>query len=272
MGPVEKIHDRLGYTPLHFACYNGHEACVDLLLENEEHRKFTGNTFSPLHCAVSNGNDSCTELLLDTLGDSIVDLVDSKGRTPVHAASFRDQVESLTLLLGHRASVNKVDKLGRTPIMLAASQGHLSSVELLLQSHADLTIIDDTQNTALHYACMHGHEEVALILLDKIDDQNVINKPNNDMKTPLHIAAKQGLTPVVQDLISKGASLTVVDNKGYSPALSCAPNDRVADCLAIILAHMSFAPSMSSTFCRSTHNDNNNSTLGKEVIIQHWGL
>lgn len=31
---------------------------------------------------------------------------------------------------------------------------------------------------------------------------------------PLHIAAKQGLTPVVQDLISKGASLTVVDNKG----------------------------------------------------------
>jgi ankyrin repeat protein len=30
----------------------------------------------------------------------------------------------------------------------------------------------------------------------------------------LHIAAKQGLTPVVQDLIAKGASLTAVDNKG----------------------------------------------------------
>jgi len=49
---------------------------------------------------------------------------------------------------------------------------------------------------------------------------------------------------------------------GYSAALCCAPNDRVADCLAIILAHMSFAPSMSSTFCRSRI-DNNNSTLGK---------
>ena len=30
----------------------GHDACVDLLLENEEHRQFTGNPFSPLHCAV----------------------------------------------------------------------------------------------------------------------------------------------------------------------------------------------------------------------------
>ena len=23
MGPIEKLHDRQGYTPLHFACYNG---------------------------------------------------------------------------------------------------------------------------------------------------------------------------------------------------------------------------------------------------------
>jgi len=32
--------------------------------------------------------------------------------------------------------------------------------------------------------------------------------------SPLHIAARQGLTPVVQDLIAKGASLTATDNKG----------------------------------------------------------
>ena len=30
----------------------GHDACVDILLENEEHKKMTGNPFSPLHCAV----------------------------------------------------------------------------------------------------------------------------------------------------------------------------------------------------------------------------
>ena len=31
---------------------------------------------------------------------------------------------------------------------------------------------------------------------------------------PLHIAAKQGLVPVAQDLIAKGASLIAQDSKG----------------------------------------------------------
>ena len=35
-----------------FVMISGHDACVDILLENEEHKKFTGNPFSPLHCAV----------------------------------------------------------------------------------------------------------------------------------------------------------------------------------------------------------------------------
>ncbi|XP_060569835.1 serine/threonine-protein phosphatase 6 regulatory ankyrin repeat subunit A-like [Ruditapes philippinarum] len=148
-------------------------------------------------------------------------------------------------------------------MILADLQGHLALVELLVQNKADLSLADESQNTALHYACMNDHEDLALLILDKIDDQNVINKANQDMKTALHIAAKQGLTPVVQDLIAKGASLTAVDNKGYSPALSCAPNDRVADCLAIILAHMSFAPSMSSTFIRSR----NENTSGFDCLV-----
>jgi len=39
--------------------------------------------------------------------------------------------------------------------------------------------------------------------------------------SPLHIAARQGLTPVVQDLIAKGASLTATDNKGQGSTLYC---------------------------------------------------
>ena len=39
--------------------------------------------------------------------------------------------------------------------------------------------------------------------------------------SPLHIAARQGLTPVVQDLIAKGASLTATDNKGQGSRLYC---------------------------------------------------
>lgn len=77
------LTDNLGYTPLHWACYNGtdavicsewihnivfrshsppvssgffsflgYDACVEMLLDQEVFKKIKGNTFSPLHCAV----------------------------------------------------------------------------------------------------------------------------------------------------------------------------------------------------------------------------
>lgn len=42
---------------------------------------------------------------------------------------------------------------------------------------------------------------------------------------------------VTKQLISKGASVEAVDTNGLTPALCCAPNVNVAQCLAIILAN-----------------------------------
>lgn len=52
------------------------------------------------------------------------------------------------------------------------------------------------------------------------------------------MAARNGLTVVVQELLGKGASVLAVDENDYTPALACAPNKDVADCLALILATM----------------------------------
>ena len=51
----------------------------------------------------------------------------------------------------------------------------------------------------------------------------------------MHIAARNGLVTVTQALLEKGASVTVVDVDGYTPALACAPNAQVADCLSMII-------------------------------------
>mgnify|MGYP001796650768 CR=1 FL=1 len=54
----------------------------------------------------------------------------------------------------------------------------------------------------------------------------------------LHLAAHDGMVPVTQTLISKGASVFAVDSRGRYPALSCAANERIADCLELIISQM----------------------------------
>ncbi|XP_048059124.1 serine/threonine-protein phosphatase 6 regulatory ankyrin repeat subunit A-like [Megalobrama amblycephala] len=113
------------------------------------------------------------------------------------------------------------------------------SAEVLVSSaKADFTLQDAHRNTALHLACSKGHETSALLILEKVTDRNLINCTNAALQTPLHVAARNGLTVVVQELLGKGASVLAVDENGYTPALACAPNKDVADCLALILATM----------------------------------
>uniref|UniRef100_A0A8B9KNL7 Ankyrin repeat domain 28 n=1 Tax=Astyanax mexicanus TaxID=7994 RepID=A0A8B9KNL7_ASTMX len=239
LNTVPVIMDNCGYTPLHWACYNGHDTCVEALLEQEVFHKMEGNSFSPLHCAVISDNEGAAELLIDTLGPAIVNATDSKSRTPLHAAAYTDHVECLQLLLGHNAQVNAIDALGKTPLMMAAENGQTNAVEVLVsRAKADLTLQDANKNSALHLACSKGHETSALLILEKVSDRNLINATNAALQTPLHVAARNGLTVVVQELLGKGASVLAVDENGYTPALACAPNKDVADCLALILATM----------------------------------
>ncbi|XP_016099177.1 serine/threonine-protein phosphatase 6 regulatory ankyrin repeat subunit A-like [Sinocyclocheilus grahami] len=248
------LKDNCGYTPLHWACYNGHDACVELLLEHDVFQKPEGNSFSPLHCAVINDNESAAEMLIETLGPAIVNATDSQTRTPLHAAAYTDHVECLQLLLGHNAQVNAIDMLGKTALMMAAGNGQTNAVEVLVSSaKADLTLQDAHRNTALHLACSKGHETSALLILEKLTDRNLINCTNTALQTPLHVAAGNGLTVVVQELLGKGASVLAVDENGYTPALACAPNKDVADCLALILSSMMpISPSSTRTMSSLT--------------------
>uniref|UniRef100_A0A8C5STF7 Uncharacterized protein n=1 Tax=Laticauda laticaudata TaxID=8630 RepID=A0A8C5STF7_LATLA len=225
-----------------------------------------GNSFSPLHCAVINDNEGAAEMLIDILGSEIVNSTDAKARTPLHAAAFTDHVECLQLLLSHNAQVNSVDSSGKTPLMMAAENGQTNTVEVLVSSaKADLTLQDKRKNTALHLACSKGHEASALLILEKITDRNLINATNTALQTPLHVAARNGLTVIVQELLGKGASVLAVDENGYTPALACAPNKDVADCLALILATM-MPVSSSSQIPSLTFNSFNHYTTSSKTV------
>ena len=78
---------------------------------------------------------------------------------------------------------------------------------------------DENGNNFLHYLSMRGDEDLLKEYLNKalIDGniENIINKTNNDMETPLHLAVKNNNQEVCQILIDYGANKDLKDKNGY---------------------------------------------------------
>jgi ankyrin repeat protein len=82
--------DRIGWTPLHFAVWNGHKEVIQLLLQ--AHAR------------------PCAE--------------DNQGQTPLHIAAARGNIEVMALLVEAGSKITVRDKEGHTPQQIFALEGH----------------------------------------------------------------------------------------------------------------------------------------------------
>ncbi|XP_065166554.1 serine/threonine-protein phosphatase 6 regulatory ankyrin repeat subunit A-like isoform X2 [Atheta coriaria] len=231
------VLDKNGFSALHWACYYGNTSCLDYLLQRNIYHKLDGNIFTPVHCAAFTGSERCLELLHTKFGVDCLRAKDSRNRTPLHLAAWHGHADCVRFLLDNGGDVEAKDEIGRSPLISAAQNGQSQVIDLLLAHKADLKAADANGCTALHVACLRKHNHTALLLLEYINDVEIINMVDNDKKTALHLSARNGLVEVTAELIKKGASVVATDNNGLTPALYCAPNACVAQCLAIILAH-----------------------------------
>ncbi|KAL3630400.1 hypothetical protein CASFOL_023384 [Castilleja foliolosa] len=163
----------------------------------------------------------------------------------VNSAAYYGDLYQLKSLIRSGADPNKKDYDERSALHLAASKGYEDITLFLIQEGVDINAEDNFGNTPLFEAIKNGHDKVASLLskegaLLKIDNagsylctivargdsdllrrvlQNGIdsNSRDYDRRTPLHVAASQGLYLMAKLLLEAGASVFLKDRWENTP-------------------------------------------------------
>ncbi|KAG7032738.1 Potassium channel SKOR [Cucurbita argyrosperma subsp. argyrosperma] len=163
----------------------------------------------------------------------------------VNSAAYHGDLYQLKGLVRAGADPNKTDYDGRSPLHLAASRGFEDIVGFLIQEGVNIDLKDNFGNTPLMEAIKNGNDQVAVLLSKegaslKVEnagsflctavsrgDSDLLKRllcygidPNSkdyDFRTPLHVAASEGLHLMAKLLLESGASVFSKDRWGNTP-------------------------------------------------------
>ncbi|XP_051134101.1 putative E3 ubiquitin-protein ligase XBAT31 [Andrographis paniculata] len=167
-------------TPLMLAATNGKLSCVEKLIEAGANILMfdSVNGRTCLHYAAYNGHSDCLQVILSAARDSpvanswgfsrFVNVRDGKGATPLHLAARRSRPECVNVLLNNGALVcattGRYGFPGSTPLHLAARSGSIDCVRALLAWGADRLQMDNAGRIPYMVALKHHHRECAALL------------------------------------------------------------------------------------------------------------
>ncbi|KAF4523418.1 hypothetical protein B566_EDAN007890, partial [Ephemera danica] len=240
------------YTALHIAAKEGQEEVASVLLENGASLTATTKKgFTPLHLAAKYGNmkngvtplhvashydhQNVALLLLDK--GASPHATAKNGHTPLHIAARKNQMDIATTLLEYGAKANAESKAGFTPLHLSAQEGHTDMSTLLIEHQADPNHKSKNGLSPLHLCAQEDRVNVASILVKngaEVDAKTKlnmvrfllqhgvdVNSSTSAGYTPLHQAAQQGHTLIINLLLENKAAPNAVTNQGQT-ALSIA--------------------------------------------------
>ncbi|CAL3973628.1 unnamed protein product [Diplocarpon coronariae] len=164
----EQGQDKLGRSPLHWACATGKTHLAELLLTRSRFPRasvhaaeFRGKT--SLHLAAAHGWDDIVELLLRHGGD--ITAKSDGGWTPLHNACEVGCENIVRILVGAGSDINAKLLNGMTPLHLAAQGGHLAVVKCLLERNDIKRAARDTfGSTPFLRAAQNRHKDIVNLL------------------------------------------------------------------------------------------------------------
>lgn len=213
---VRRIIDEIdvsGVSPLAWAAIGGHEAVVDLLLDNgADINAMTdlwmreGANWLRAESVASYGREL-------KVGSSIW----PRQLTALHRAAYLGHASVVALLLRRGANVHARAWASCTPLHAAAVGGSAKVMHLLLEYGGNKDVnygLDGVLTTPLHYAAEHGNTEAARVLLQHGADTG--KRQRFSLSTPLFFAAEKDAVPaLVELLLEHGADVKSTRDAHY---------------------------------------------------------
>lgn len=106
--------------------------------------------------------------------------------------------------------VNEANDSGFSPLILATYRNQFQTVNLLLELGADVNYLSQ-EGTALHAAAYKGQLEYAKLLIENGSDVNLLTEQK---MSPLIYAVQSKNIELIQLLVNEGADVSVRDNYG----------------------------------------------------------
>ncbi|XP_050050416.2 uncharacterized protein Prosap isoform X1 [Dermacentor andersoni] len=148
-------------------------------------------------------------------GGALLDYRTKDGRTALHRAVEKNNLEALKTLLDLGASPNYKDARGLTPLYYTVLwNADPQLAETLLHDHATLGVADPQGWQEVHQACKHGLVQHLEQLLFYGADMNARNASGN---TPLHVCAVNDRESCARVLLFRGADPAALNYANQNP-------------------------------------------------------
>lgn len=205
-------------TPIHIAIINQEHAITNLLVEQQQldlrlRDKYGHNAFAT---AMSTKNNKAATIILGREPHA-AEKYDPKGRTFLHSAILKNDIESVLFLLSVHVNIHSrvQDSSKFTPLHLAVQEGSEMIVRNLLLAGANVNDVTVQNQTALHVAAAYDRHHICQILIENNVNYDAVDA---DLNNALHLACQNGkLNSCRILLIESQISAEALNLRGQNP-------------------------------------------------------